>query len=134
MQEITDLHTLLLANLRLGVSVFLNDDPRDAIRLLEEKTRFRDLEMQYASNHLNRLTDNTPESIETSSLHLDLISELKRINSLISAMAYPILESAGALAPNRLRRPVEPGDTPPLGGSDHSPAPEEPSPFPRSPL
>jgi len=104
MAEITELHALLLANLRLGMSVFLNDDPRDAIRLLEEKTRFRELEMQYASNHLNRLTDNTPESIETSSLHLDLISELKRINSLISAMAYPILESAGVLAPNRLRQ------------------------------
>lgn len=104
LREIEALHALLLDNLRLGVSVFINDDPRDAIRLLQEKTRFRDLEMQYASSHLNRLTENTPESIETSSLHLDLISELKRINSLICAIAYPILESTGALAPSRLRQ------------------------------
>lgn len=43
------------------------------------------------------------QSIETSSLHIDLISELKRINSLLCSVAYPILESAGALAPSRLR-------------------------------
>jgi phosphate:Na+ symporter len=34
------------------------------------------------------------ESIETSSLHLDLISDLKRINSHICSIAYPILEEA----------------------------------------
>ena len=32
-----------------------------------------------------------------------LISDLKRINSHICSIAYPILDSAGALAPNRLR-------------------------------
>ena len=45
--------------------------------------------------------DNTAQSIETSSLHLDLISDLKRINSHICAIAYPILESAGALTATR---------------------------------
>jgi phosphate:Na+ symporter len=43
------------------------------------------------------------QSIETSSLHLDLISDLKRINSHICSIAYPILDSAGALAPSRLK-------------------------------
>ena len=52
---------------------------------------------------LGRLADNTVQSIDTSSLHIDLISELKRINSHICSIAYPILESAGALAPSRLR-------------------------------
>jgi hypothetical protein len=46
-----------------------------------------------------RLSENTVQSIETSSLHLDLISDLKRINSHICSIAYPILDSAGALAP-----------------------------------
>ena len=45
-------------------------------------------------------------SIETSSLHLDLITEMKRMNSHICSIAYPILESAGALAPSRLRTSV----------------------------
>ena len=103
MAEICHLHERLLANLRLGMSVFLDGHVRDAQKLLEEKARFRDLEHEYAANHIARLQDNTAQSIETSSLHLDLISELKRINSHICSIAYPILESAGALTATRLR-------------------------------
>ena len=101
--EISHLHERLLANLRLGMSVFLDGHVRDAQKLLEEKARFRELEHSYAASHIARLQDNTPSSIETSSLHLDLISELKRINSHICSIAYPILESAGALSATRLR-------------------------------
>jgi phosphate:Na+ symporter len=104
--EITQLHGHLVDNLRLGMSVFLNGNLQDAKKLLEEKTRFRDMELAYATNHLNRLSVNTLQSIETSSLHLDLISDLKRINSHISSIAYPILDSAGALEPSRLRHAV----------------------------
>jgi len=104
MLEITELHERLIDNLRLGMSVFLNGNLRDAQKLLEEKARFRDLERAYATTHLGRLSANTVQSLETSSLHIDLISELKRINSHICSIAYPILDSAGALAPNRLRQ------------------------------
>jgi len=103
MAEIVELHGRLIANLRLSMSVFLNGNVRDAQKLLEEKARFRDLERAYATTHLDRLSDRTTLSIETSSLHIDLISDLKRINSHICSIAYPILESAGALAPSRLR-------------------------------
>ena len=104
MAEICDLHARLVDNLRLSMSVFLNGDVRDAQKLLEEKARFRDLQHAYAATHLERLADNTLQSVETSSLHLDLISELKRINSHICSIAYPILDSAGALSPTRLRQ------------------------------
>jgi len=103
MAEICHLHERLLGNLRLAMSVFLDGHVRDAQRLLEEKAHFRDLEHEYAANHIARLRDNTAQSIETSSLHLDLISDLKRINSHICGVAYPILESAGALAKTRIR-------------------------------
>ena len=104
MAEIIHLHERLLSNLRLAMSVFLDGHVRDAKRLLEEKAHFRDLEHEYAANHIARLRDNTAQSIETSSLHLDLISELKRINSHICGVAYPILESAGALTATRIRQ------------------------------
>ncbi|MDF2464548.1 MAG: nptA [Ramlibacter sp.] len=104
MAEICELHARLVDNLRLGMSVFLNGSIRDAQKLLEEKARFRDLERAYASAHLTRLSGNSVQSMETSSLHIDLISDLKRINSHICSIAYPILDSAGALAPNRLRQ------------------------------
>jgi phosphate:Na+ symporter len=104
MAEICELHAHLMSNLRLSMSVFLNGNVRDARKLLEEKVRFRDLERAYAATHLTRLADNTLQSIETSGLHLDLISDLKRINSQICSIAYPILDSAGALSPTRLKQ------------------------------
>jgi len=108
MQEICDLHARLLANLRLGMSVFLHGDLKCAQQLLAEKVLFRDLERSYADSHIARLTNNTQQSIETSSLHLDLISDLKRINSHICSIAYPILEQAGVLAKTRLKEAPEP--------------------------
>ena len=97
MAEISDLHQHLLGNLRLSMGVFLDGTVRDAQRLLEEKGHFRALERTYAANHLARLADRSTQSMETSSLHIDLLSELRRINSLLSATAYPILEQAGKL-------------------------------------
>jgi len=102
MAEIADLHARLVANLRLGMSVFLSGSRRDAQKLLEQKVLFSDLERTYAANHLGRLSEHTLPSIETSSLHIDLLSELKRINSHICSIAYPILDAAGELADHRL--------------------------------
>jgi phosphate:Na+ symporter len=104
MAEICELHARLVDNLRLGMSVFLNGSVRDAQKLLQEKARFGELERAYAAAHLTRLSGNSVQSIETSSLHIDLISDLKRINSHLCLIAYPILDSAGALAPSRLRQ------------------------------
>ena len=109
MTEICDLHARLVANLRLGMSVFLNGDLKSAQELLAQKVLFRDLERAYADSHLGRLAGNTVESIETSSLHLDLISDMKRINSHVCSIAYPILEQAGVLAHTRLKPPEAEG-------------------------
>jgi phosphate:Na+ symporter len=105
MNEICHLHERLLSNMRLSMSVFLDGNLADAKKLLAQKVLFRDLEREYAATHLVRLQDNTPESISTSSLHLDLISELKRINSHICSIAYPILDAAGALSESRVKTP-----------------------------
>ncbi|HVF62671.1 MAG TPA: Na/Pi cotransporter family protein [Casimicrobiaceae bacterium] len=106
MMEITDLHGRLVGNLTLATSVFLNGDQKSAQELLAQKVLVRDLERAYADSHLKRLAGNTIESIETSSLHLDLISDMRRINSHFCSVAYPILEQAGVLARTRLMTPA----------------------------
>ncbi len=103
MQELADMHAKLVANLRLGLSVFLTGDVKTAQMLLAEKEKFRDLERSYAAQHLDRLADQSVQSIETSSLHLDIISDMRRINSFFCSTAYPILEQAGQLRKSRLR-------------------------------
>jgi phosphate:Na+ symporter len=104
--ELEDLHARLVSNLQLGLSVFLNNDLRCAERLLAEKERFRDLERVYSYAHLDRLAGQTLRSIETSALHLDMISDMKRLNSLFCSTAYPVLDAAGALRETRLRKRV----------------------------
>jgi phosphate:Na+ symporter len=110
MAEIADMHARLVANLRLGMNVFLNADLKSAQRLLATKVEFRRLERQYYDTHLDRLAGLTVQSIETSSLHLDIVNDFKRINSHICSVAYPILEQAGALQPTRLRDEFVNGD------------------------
>jgi phosphate:Na+ symporter len=53
---------------------------------------------------LARLREGRVESIETTSLHLDVLRDLKRIHSHICSVAYPVLERVGELEPSRLRR------------------------------
>jgi phosphate:Na+ symporter len=103
MHELCDLHARLVANLRLAMNVFIHNDVADAERLLAEKVKFRELELVNYDKHLARLAEHTVQSIETSSLHLDLMRDLKRINSHFCSVAYPILEAAGALSVSRLR-------------------------------
>lgn len=91
--EIVELHGRLLRNLRLGMGVFLNPSVPDAQRLLDEKARFGTLQRSYADTHLARLRARTLPSLETSALHIDLISDLRRINSHICSIAYPVLQA-----------------------------------------
>ncbi len=119
MREIEELHSRLIANLRLGLSVFLSGDLRSAQMLMAEKERFRDLERAYAASHLDRLAGQSLRALETSSLHLDIISDMRRINSFFCSTAYPILEQAGQLRRSRLRggdtfTAATAGDQPPL--------------------
>ena len=91
LEELTGLHTQLLANLRLGLSVFLSADPESARQLLREKRRFRAQERRLAHAHVSRLQHKVVQSIETSSLHLELIADMKRLNSLFCSSAYVVL-------------------------------------------
>lgn len=104
-KELEEFHRIIIDNLKLAFSIFLSGDVKLARQLLEEKTRIRELEMATAESHLTRLRDGRPESIETSSLHLDILRDLKRIHSHICATAYPVLEAAGELRPSRLKAP-----------------------------
>ncbi|WP_192559396.1 Na/Pi cotransporter family protein [Pseudomonas allokribbensis] len=99
LEELAGLHQQLISNLRLGLSVFLSGDKESARQLLREKRRFRAQERRLAHAHVSRLQRKIVQSIETSSLHLELIADMKRLNSLFCSSAYVVLETAdtGAL-------------------------------------
>jgi phosphate:Na+ symporter len=101
--ELEAFHKRIIDNLKLAFSVFINDNVKVPRTLIGEKTQLRTAELACADSHLARLREGRPESIETSSLHLDVLRDLKRIHSHICSVAYPVLDAAGELHPNRLR-------------------------------
>ena len=116
--ELKAFHGRVMTNMGLAFNVFMASDPKLARRLLAEKTMVRDAELAAAQSHFDRLREGRPESIETSAIHMDIIRDLKRINSHFTSVAYPILEAAGELADSRLRGAGANGlaQTPPQAG------------------
>jgi len=108
--ELEAFHQEVVSNLKLAFSVFMSGDVKIARQLIAEKATLRTAELAAAESHLERLRERRPESIESSSLHLDVLRDLKRIHSHICSVAYPVLERAGALQPSRLRL-VEPDES-----------------------
>ncbi|MFG1395637.1 Na/Pi cotransporter family protein [Roseixanthobacter pseudopolyaromaticivorans] len=101
--EVRALMERLSTNLRLASSLFMTEDPRAARMLAEEKSVFRNAEAEGTKSHLERMRGGQTDSIETSSLHLDLLSDMKQINShIVAAAAYPVLEQSGDLLPSRI--------------------------------
>jgi phosphate:Na+ symporter len=108
--ELQEFHHIVRDNLKLAMTIFLSGDVKLARQLLDEKSRIRELEFAAAENHMNRLREGRIESLETSSLHLDILRDLKRIHSHICSAAYPALEAAGELNKTRLKPLAVPAD------------------------
>ncbi len=116
LEELKAFHARVLDNLQLAFNVFMSRDPAIAPRLLREKIEMREAELSAADSHFRRLREGRPESIESSAIHLDVVRDLKRINSHLTSVAYPILEATGELSETRLRAEVV--LPPPLGSAD----------------
>jgi len=101
-EDINSLYQPVLLNFNLSLSVFTSGDIGMARQLLAKKYQFRKLEKQAVVNHLNKLREDVTYNSRLSALQLDVLRDLKRINSHLAAVAYPILEAAGQLR-SRLR-------------------------------
>jgi phosphate:Na+ symporter len=101
-EDINNLYQPVLLSFNLSLSVFTSGDISMARQLLAKKYKFIKLEKQAVVNHLNKLREDVTYDSRLSALQLDVIRDLKRINSHLTSVAYPILESAGQLR-SRLR-------------------------------
>jgi phosphate:Na+ symporter len=101
--DIRRFHARVMDNARLAFNVFATRDVALARRLLAEKASTRAAELEAADSHFERLREGRLVSIQSSAIHLDVMRDLKRINSHLTAVAYPILEVAGELRDSRLR-------------------------------
>jgi len=107
MAELEAFHARIVANLDLAMNVFASDDIVLARQLLRQKAQVREMERKFIENHYERIGARRPESVISSSLHLDVLRDLKRINGHLTSAAYSILERAGELSDSRLREKIK---------------------------
>lgn len=101
--ELYQFYQITIDNLQLAQSVFITRDTELARQLMSAKIHVRKLEENSGRNHLARIDERRHETMETSSLHMDVLRDLKRINSHLASVAYPVLDEIGALRESRLK-------------------------------
>ncbi|MDQ0320418.1 phosphate:Na+ symporter [Pararhizobium capsulatum DSM 1112] len=101
-QELKSLFDLTIDNLRIAQTIFVTRNADLARHLVEVKVNVRHMEKRSSERHLERLRHGRADSLQTSSLHLDMLRDLKRVNAHIVSVAYPILDESGLLSESRL--------------------------------
>ncbi|WP_019221447.1 Na/Pi cotransporter family protein [Bartonella senegalensis] len=105
--DLLKFHAIVLANAHIAFNVLVSRDTHAAHLLVQKKDQLRNLEKEMNLKHFKRLRESELKNVESSSLHLDTVRDLKQINSLLTSMVYPILEAKGLLQSSRLRNPPE---------------------------
>ncbi|MBI4247234.1 MAG: Na/Pi cotransporter family protein [Candidatus Rokubacteria bacterium] len=90
--EILEFHGLVSKNLETAIAAFAANDRGLAQQVLDQRPLTRQRERDLRESHLDRLRAGLAESLETSEIHLDVLTNLKRISSHVSALVFPILE------------------------------------------
>src|SRR3989449_279070 len=90
--EIQEFHGLVGKNLERAIAAFAANDRGLAQEVLDQRPVVRHRERDLRESHLGRLRAGLAESIETSEIHLDVLTNLKRVSSHVSALAISILE------------------------------------------
>lgn len=91
--EITDFHSKVLENFKLAVGAFVTGDLELGKKVLRNKKFLTSLEQELGQHHMNRLRQmEDQELIDALSLYLDVLSNLRLINSIVCKMAYPALD------------------------------------------
>ena len=81
-----------MANFDQALEAVDQGDAELARQVMQTKAQLVDLEWQYRKAHYSRLSQARAESLETSHIHLELIDQLRRIDSYIESIARTIAE------------------------------------------
>ena len=92
--DLVAFHAEVLEDLVLALSTLMAEDTRGAQQLIDAKRRLSERERAAAAEHLARLSPDRPDALECSTLHLGVLRDLKRINSLLSSVGYTVLDRA----------------------------------------
>ena len=102
-RELGSMFDMTLETMKIAQAIFMTPDQNLAKQLVETKVRIRHMERRSAERHFKRLRKGHSESLHTSSLHMDMLRDLKRITAHLVSVAHPILDEEGMLVESRLK-------------------------------
>lgn len=79
--ELHQLHERGTSIFELTLSVIVSPNAELTQQVVRQAAQFEELEQELRQAHIQRLNLGTPESFETSSIHLDVMANLRRINA-----------------------------------------------------
>lgn len=93
-REIQEMHREVVKVVEMSISCFQVEDKDLAAKVVTHKRQIRHLERTFREAHIERLVKGRKESINTSSIHLDVLAELRRIVSIVSSHVYELLKDS----------------------------------------
>jgi len=80
-KELKAFHDMVLQDFDLTISMLAHPHTDIAQKLFRHKDHLREVEQQMRQAHMQRLHDKLPETYETSSIHLDLLSCMRAVHT-----------------------------------------------------
>ncbi|MGC8927507.1 MAG: Na/Pi cotransporter family protein [Myxococcota bacterium] len=91
-RELLEFHRDVMEGFRLSITAFDTDSEELARQAIRHKEILSEKEREFKEAHIERLHKGLKESLNTSSIHLELLSHLRRANSIATRIAYAIIE------------------------------------------
>ena len=90
-KDIETFYDMVLSNLERVVNSLRKNNPEFSKMVIGAKREVSRYEAELRQRHIGRLHSGSEGSLDTSSVHLDLIDNLKRINNYTVSTSYAIL-------------------------------------------
>ncbi|MDZ4676413.1 MAG: Na/Pi cotransporter family protein [Oligoflexia bacterium] len=91
--EVREFHRLVVENFELAISAFSLNNQELAEKVIRNKHNLRMQEQKLRETHIQRLSRKMQDSVNTSNIHMDLLSALRRVNSYACNLVYPVLNA-----------------------------------------
>jgi phosphate:Na+ symporter len=91
LERIREYHEEIERTFQMAIDSLASQNKKLASEVVERKSKMNLLEREFHREHLSLLGGDKEEVVATSTIFLDVISDLKRINSYASGIAYAVL-------------------------------------------
>lgn len=91
--ELEEVHRAVCQVSALSLTCFQRRDVELAKQVVFQKREIRQLEKRCRESHITRLVKGRPETIVTSSIHMDVLGEFRRVVGLLSGHVYSLVKN-----------------------------------------